>query len=110
MITKLLVKPRLTDKSYLLATKGIFTFTAPIAANRNQIKDAIEATYGVEVINLTVLVQTGKMKNYYRNKRSRFGVRQIADIKKVYATLKAGQSIPAFTQGSQDEANQEEQK
>lgn len=99
---RLVVKPRLTEKTYMLAQQGIYTFEAPIDANRQTIAKAIEMTHNVRVTNIKVAVQTGKAKRFNRGKRAYPGIRQEKNIKKVYVRLAEGQTIPAFNQGTEE--------
>lgn len=105
---RLVLKPHLTEKTYMLSQQGIFTFIAPINANRHQVAKNIEQEFNVKVESIKVAVQTGKVKSYNRGKRAYPGKRQAADTKKVYVRLSKGQTIPAFEQTT--ETNEKESK
>lgn len=98
---RLIVKPRLTEKTYFLAQQGIYTFEAPIGANRQTIAHAIELAYNVKVTSIKVAVQTGKAKRFNRGRRAYPGIRHESNIKKVYVRLSTGQTIPVFNQGTE---------
>ncbi len=100
---RLLIKPRLTEKTYVLSQQGVFTFEVPTMANRQQIKKVVEQTYGVTVESVKIAVQTGKAKRFNKGKRAYPGVRQESNIKKAYVRLGKGQTIPAFNQTEENE-------
>lgn len=96
-----IIVPRLTEKSYMLAAKGIYTFTAPTNLNRNQIADLVEQMFDVKVTSVKIVNQDGKAKKLIKNKRAFPGVRYDKDIKKAYVQLAEGQTIPVFEQGEE---------
>lgn len=50
----LIKSPRVTEKSAILAEKGVYTFNVASKANKNEIKKAIKFVYGVMPINVSV--------------------------------------------------------
>lgn len=100
---QLIIKPRLTEKTYMLSQQGIFTFEAPTWANRQQIKEAIERDNNVTVDSIKIAVQTGKAHRFNKGKRAYPGIRYEKNTKKVYARLGKGQTIPAFNQTAENE-------
>ena len=100
---RLVVKPRLTEKTYFLAQQGIYTFEAPIDANCQAIAHAIELAHNVKVTSIKVAVQTGKAKRFNKGKRAYPGIRYESNTKKVYVRLGEGQTIPVFNQGTDTE-------
>ncbi len=91
-----LITPRLTEKSYQLATEGIYTFDVPLKANKNQIKQAVTEQYNVTVKNVSVVVKNGKKKSFNRGKNRYPGVRYQSDTKKAFVRLKDGDKIAVF--------------
>ncbi len=101
-----LLKPRMSEKTYGQSDKGVFVFVVDDAMNKHQIGLAVEQVYGVDVINVRTVVQKGKTKRQYRNRKYENGTR--SDMKKAYVTLKSGQSIPIFA--SVEESDKKESK
>jgi len=102
----IVLKPRMSEKTYALSQQGVFVFNVDLDVNKHQIADAVAATYDVTVTNVRVVVQKGKAKRSYRNKQFISGVR--SDNKKAYVTLKAGDSIPIFAAVEEQEQKAEE--
>lgn len=88
------IKPRMSEKTYALSQTGVFVFEVESDLNKHQIAELVESTYEVNVVSVRIVIQNGKKKRTYRNKRYENGVR--SDVKKAYVTLKSGQSIPIF--------------
>jgi large subunit ribosomal protein L23 len=88
----IIVRPVVSEKSYALLDQGVYTFEVAPGANKIAIRHAIEAIFGVNVVNVNTLNRPGKRK---RNRRQQtFGKRP--DTKRAIVTLAAGQSIPIF--------------
>lgn len=45
---------RITEKSAILAEKGVYTFNVAKVANKNEVKKAIKVVYGVEPLRVTI--------------------------------------------------------
>ena len=89
------VIPRITEKGYAQAAKGIYTFNVPINVNKQQIIQAVKEQFGVTVKTVNVIVQNGKAVRSYRGKGKQVkGVRK--DTKKAYVRLIDGDTIDAF--------------
>ena len=86
-IHKVLVKPTITEKSTLLQETGKYTFEVAPRANKVEIKEAVQRTFGVKVsdVNITKL----------RGKKKRYGPRSVKqpDTKKAVVTLRSGDRI-----------------
>ncbi len=104
MSKSMILKPRLSEKTYALSQTGVFVFVVPKDANKHEVKLAVEKTYDVSVTNVRIVVQQGKTSRQYRNRRFVNGER--SDFKKAYVTLKEGDSIPIFA--AVEEAESEE--
>jgi large subunit ribosomal protein L23 len=50
----LLISPRVTEKSAILAERNIYTFNVAEKANKNEIKKAIKFVYGVTPVNVSI--------------------------------------------------------
>jgi large subunit ribosomal protein L23 len=89
-----LIRPIITEKSStLLGDEATFAFEVGLAANKFQIKQAIEQFYGVDVVDVRTLVVRGKIKRFGRHMGKR------SNWKKAYITLAEGQSLPIFGEG-----------
>jgi large subunit ribosomal protein L23 len=87
-----ILKPVVSEKSYGLLDQGVYTFIVAPGSNKIEIRHAVEAIFGVNVVNVNTLNRPGKRK---RNRgKSTFGKR--SDTKRAIVTLAAGQSIPIF--------------
>jgi large subunit ribosomal protein L23 len=86
-----LVRPLVTEKSTTwLGTDRTYAFEVGSAANKIQVKSAVEAFYGVEVEAVRTMIVRGKVKRFGRH----FGKR--GNWKKAYVTLAEGHNIPLF--------------
>ena len=85
---QVLLTPRVTEKSTLLADKHRqFVFKVVKNATKPEVKQAVEKMFAVEVEAVRVINMKGKRKTF-RQKRGRR-----ADWKKAYVKLKAGFDI-----------------
>ena len=88
----ILIIPRPTEKAYTQITdKNTYVFDVPTTANKNEIKDAVEAQFDkVKVSSVKTAVQNGKAVRYNRGKRRYPGTTTRQDTKKAYVTLSEG--------------------
>jgi large subunit ribosomal protein L23 len=87
-----IIKPVVSEKSYGLLDAQVYTFVVAPNANKIEIRQAVEAIFGVNVIKVNTLNRQGKRK---RNRgKATYGKR--SDTKRALVTLAAGQSIPIF--------------
>jgi large subunit ribosomal protein L23 len=87
----LILSPVITEKSTQGSEHNQVTFRVKKAANKPQIKQAVEGLFGVKVKAVNTLNQKGKMKRF----RGRWGQR--SDVKKAIVTLEEGHSIDVTT-------------
>ena len=64
-----LIKPLVTEKVSSLNEHGKYGFVVDRKANKVQIKNEIEKTYGVTVESVNTMVHPGKMKRRYTKSR-----------------------------------------
>lgn len=50
-----LIKPVITEKSMLAASRGTYTFEVAQLATKSQVKQAVEATFKVKVVGVNIL-------------------------------------------------------
>jgi large subunit ribosomal protein L23 len=87
-----IIRPVVSEKSYALLDQGVYTFVVAPDANKVEIRHAVEAIFGVNVVNVNTLNRPGKRKR--NRKQQTFGKRP--DTKRAIVTLAPGQSIPIF--------------
>lgn len=98
-----LVTPVTTEKAYGLSQKNVYVFNVPVNANKQAILATIEAEYGVKVVAIKTLVQSGKAVRFSRGKNRYPGTTNRSDSKKAYVTLAAGSSLSIFDQPVEEE-------
>ena len=84
-------KPIITEKSTMASENGAVVFEVAIDSNKPQIKEAVEALFGVKVKAVNTTIAKGKTKRF----RGRPGKRK--DVKKAYVTLEEGNTIDVST-------------
>ena len=90
-IPTILIQPRISEKAGSLAQMNKYVFLVAKAANKVEVKKAVEAAYKVKVTQVNVVNNHGKKRNFGRTK----GV--TADFKKAIVTLKKGDKIEGLT-------------
>jgi len=88
----IILAPVVSEKSYALIEQGVYTFKVHPSASKPEIHDAVEAIWGVKVLNVNTLNRKGKTK---RQRRSNKTGRK-PDTKRAIVTLAAGDEIPLF--------------
>ncbi len=84
-------KPVITEKATMASEANAVVFEVDIDANKPQIKQAIEAIFGVKVKAVNTMITKGKAKRF----RGIAGRRK--DVKKAYVTLEEGNAIDVTT-------------
>ena len=87
----ILLAPVVSEKSYSLLDENKYTFLVAPAANKTEIKIAVEAVFNVNVIR----VNTSNRKGKVRRTRRGFGKRP--DTKRAIVTVADGQRIDIFS-------------
>ncbi len=82
-----IVKPLITEKATLASEAGAVVFQVAKDATKPQIKEAVEAVFGVKVKAVNTSITKGKQKRF----RGQLGKRN--DVKKAYVTLEEGNTI-----------------
>ncbi|MFP1643865.1 50S ribosomal protein L23 [Pontitalea aquivivens] len=86
-----IVKPIITEKATMASENGAVVFQVAKDANKPQIKEAVEALFGVKVKAVNTTITKGKVKRF----RGQLGSR--SDVKKAYVTLEDGNTIDVST-------------
>ena len=84
-------KPLVTEKSTMASENGAVVFEVSIASNKPQIKEAVEALFGVKVKAVNTSITKGKQKRF----KGVLGRRR--DVKKAFVTLEDGNTIDVTT-------------
>ncbi|GAB4384577.1 MAG: hypothetical protein Kow0022_07530 [Phycisphaerales bacterium] len=83
-------KPLLTEKSTAEMEVGRYSFEVDRRASKTEIKEAVEALYGVKVVGVQTLTRK------QRERRTRFGYVKPAPTKKAVVRLREGDVIELF--------------
>ncbi|TAE26915.1 MAG: 50S ribosomal protein L23 [Candidatus Kapaibacterium sp.] len=92
---QVLKRPIITEKAAKLNEKRQYAFEVEIKSNKIEIRKAVEAQFGVDVISIRTIRMRPKNKLQF-TRRGRF-VGKTAARKKAYVTLKEGQTIDIGT-------------
>ena len=88
--SQVVIRPVVSEKSYVLATAGKYTFRVHPDAHKTQIKQAVEELFDVQVRDVrTISVPSKPKRRGYTSGRTR-------EWKKAVVQLAEGQSIPIF--------------
>ena len=87
----IIIAPVVSEKSYGLMEQNTYTFYVAKDSNKNQIKNAVEEIFGVQVASVNTLNREGKRK------RTRTGFGRRKATKRACVTLREGSdSIDIF--------------
>ena len=84
-------KPVITEKATMASESGAVVFEVSMDAAKPQIKEAVEALFGVKVKSVNTTITKGKVKRF----RGQLGKRNT--VKKAYVTLEEGNTIDVTT-------------
>ena len=91
---EIIIKPILTEKSYVGIQNKVYTFKANKNANKIEIAKAVEELFGVKVEKVNTILVKGHKKS--QNTKSGRTVGKTSDYKKAIVTLKADSKPIAF--------------
>jgi len=83
----IVLAPHITEKSTMLSETNSVVFRVAPNATKPEIKEAVEALFGVSVIGVNTIVSKGKTKRWKGKPYQR------SDMKKAIVRLAEGQSI-----------------
>ena len=87
----IIIKPLVTEKStHQQTTRNAYAFQVNPAANKHQIKDAIERQYNVKVTDVRTMNRKGKPR------RSKFKMTTTSDWKRAVVVLDENSRIELF--------------
>ena len=88
----IIIRPVVSEKSYGLLDRGVYTFVVDPRASKIEIREAVESIFSVRVDKVNTLNRKGKRK---RNRRqATYGTR--SDTKRAIVTLAPGGRIDLF--------------
>ena len=89
--TNVIIKPLITEKStHQQTTRNAYAFQVNPAANKHQIKEAIERQYNVKVADVRTMNRKGKPR------RSKFKMTTTSDWKRAVVVLDENSRIELF--------------
>jgi large subunit ribosomal protein L23 len=88
--SQVIIRPVVSEKSYALATVGKYTFRVHPDAHKTQIKQAVEALFGVGVLG----VRTSSVPS--KPKRRGYTAGRTRQWKKAVVQVREGDTIPIF--------------
>jgi large subunit ribosomal protein L23 len=87
-----ILAPVVSEKSYSLIDQNAYTFQVHPEANKTEIRQAVEAIWGVKVLGVNTINRKGKTKRF------RFTSGRRADTKRAIVKLAPGDKIEIFEQ------------
>jgi large subunit ribosomal protein L23 len=88
--TQVIIRPVVSEKSYVLASTNKYTFRVHRDAHKTQIRQAVEELFGVHVVDVrTMSVKSKPKRRGFTSGRSR-------EWKKAIVEVREGDSIPIF--------------
>ena len=88
--SQVIIRPVVSEKSYVLAEAGMYTFRVHDKAHKTQIRQAVEALFDVHV----VAVRTVSVKSKPKRRGQTAG--RTRSWKKAIVQVRAGDTIPIF--------------
>jgi large subunit ribosomal protein L23 len=83
----------LSEKTNMMTQTGTYVFVVAKTANKIEVKKAVEAVYGVNVVKVNTANTKGKNRRHGRTQG------RTQDWKKAIVTLKDGEKIAALSEG-----------
>ena len=88
--TQVIIRPVVSEKSYVLASTNKYTFRVHPNAHKTQIRQAVEDLFGVHVVDVrTMSVKSKPKRRGWTSGRTR-------EWKKAIVEVREGDSIPIF--------------
>ena len=79
----IILAPVVSEKSYALIESGVYTFKVHPSASKPEIRDAVEAIWGVEVLKVNTLNRSGKKRAHPRHQPDGTEVRHQAGCRHI---------------------------
>lgn len=92
LVNDTIISPIISEDAMNKTTVGKYVFQINPKANKNQVAEAVQALYGVDVMKVNVMKYKQKNRNFRQIKGKESG------YKKAIITIKKGQEIKLFTE------------
>ncbi len=89
--SQVLIRPVISEKSYVLADAGKYTFRVHPAAHKTEIRQAVQAMFDVHVLGVRTIAVKPKPK-----RRGNTPAGRTRSWKKAIVQVRPGESIPIF--------------
>ena len=90
---QVIIEPIVSEKSYALIEEGVYTFKVHTSATKPEIRDAVQAIWGVQVSNVNTLNRKGKS----RRTRGTNRIGSKPDTKRAIVSVADGERIDIFS-------------
>lgn len=109
MSKNLILRPRLSEKTYGLSEGRVYVVDIPKTTNKHTVARAVEAQFEVKVAKVNTTNIKGKSKRVISisGKRVKNAEGRRDDIKKAYVTLAEGHSLPFFAAIEEEEQKEQ---
>lgn len=109
MSKTLILRPRLSEKTYGLSESRVYVVDVPGNANKHGVARAVEAQFEVKVDKVNIMNVKGKSKRVMSltGKRMANTEGRRPSIKKAYVTLAEGNSLPFFAAIEEEEQKEQ---
>lgn len=92
LVNDTIISPIISEDAMNKTTVGKYVFQVNPKANKNQVAEAVQALYGVDVVKVNMMKYKQKNRNFRQIKGKQSG------YKKAIVTIKTGQEIKLFTE------------
>ena len=86
-LNQVIIRPMITEKSTILQEGGKYVFQVALKANKVEVKQAVETTFSVKVMDVNTTKIRGRVRRYGPR------LKKMPDIKKAVVTLRRGDRI-----------------
>lgn len=93
LANKVLLAPRITEKSFILSERGEYTFRIGLQATKSEVKRSVEEVYGVHVEAVHTITVPSRKRAFGRT------IGMQAKVKKAIVKLRKGETIEMFKSG-----------
>lgn len=109
MSKNLILRPRLSEKTYNMSESRVYVVDVPGNANKHSVARAVESQFEVKVVKVNTTVIKGKSKRVISasGKRTKNAEGRRVNIKKAYVTLAEGHSLPFFAAIEEEEQKEQ---
>jgi large subunit ribosomal protein L23 len=104
MDNSIVLKPRLSEKSYGLSRSNVYVFDVDGDVNKHSVARAVAAQFDVVVTKVNIANIDGKAARVISKGGRRVSKGHRSDVKKAYVTLAKGNSLPFFDAAEEADA------